>query len=1651
LHVLFFLKSYQTLLTDFSDMYFLSFFVISFCFSNFYRMIAFLCCAYGMLVTAVSALFSRIFSLFGAPFTSRFFYCIPAICINFASAATPPEARAQSITVFDLNASSFPQMRAKFFALDAAGAPVRDISARDILIRENGVARRVVSALCPPETDVKSLSVTLTIDVSGSMGWSNRGGATNLSLAQAAARAWVNAMPENDVECAVTSYDHRNYLNQDFTQDRKRLLQAVQSLKPMGGTDYDMGLLKPIAGALYVMRNARFQRRIIIFLTDGLGAGTEKDIVAAAKDEGVTIYCVTLGMPAPDILRNIAQATGGEVFENITTIQEAEQIYRILLRLALGNKPCEVAWISEQTCNTATMRSSFTLPARGTTQNFSYDVPIKSLTGLELSSEALSFGGVPPGTTREMKLVVRARNSSFTIDNIVSSDERFSVSPKYFQLRAGQRKALTIKFTPSDSGYVYAKLTFMENLCGGRVMHLSGGFLGKSPSASTLTLIEPNGGEEYAAGSDTTIQWSGITPSEAISVDFSPDKGRTWLSVLRATSGLRADWRLPRAPTSDALIKIRQLQKPNISTFQDYISSAAFLGKNNSVVTLGSGGAARAWDVASGAMGQIYFSNQLGQTQKEALPGMLVVSPDERFIVAGFLEGTARIWEAQSGEMIDAYYDHLQAITALKFSPVPGSRLVLSASLDSSVKLWNVETTETARSFQHKGAVYDASFSPNGATIASGGAEGVVKIWDAKTGELLQEFEGHNNAIFSVSFSPDGAKLLTAGADGAARLWDINKSKLHKSLIGHKNIITSAVFSPDGSRVVTASADSSLRVWDAQSGKLIHTLRGHAGAVRKVVFTPDGSAIASVSSDRTARLWDIETGKTVQILNGAAALDSAQQPSWSAARGGGFSPTPPTQGVSPHTGAIFDIVFSPDSRLAATIGSDRSVLFWRVNTTASVSTPSRPLRWKPDTSAVQEVISRAPFAITKPNVLASDIDMGRRLRGDVKDSLLFSYLNNKSKFPIRIDKVFFVGDHAEDFSVVSGGAPCIIAPRSSRDVEIRFRPSGTGERKARLIVVSQADTTSYNVVGWSVAPLLIVTNPIVDFEEVKIKQRKDTLVAVIKNISLQPVVITGLTFAGPNTTDFRLAGNLSADVQTDTTYILYPQATMSLRLRYQPTSAGGASCQLQIAYNSLGSPAIVQLFGTGGSTIFSYIHPYGVKPNPNPSRNDSVEYPLRALRIEEFISKTLHPLLGYVFFDYQSFTLPARYPKLTPEQAAPYKTDKLSWEKTLTSENSLGVYRNILNIIGSRLARNPSASLTLVGCKSSKERFAFAAAPDKALARPALPPLRSDSLESATTTNANFSFESPADAVLRQITASGDERLPEARALAVREYLCHTWGIEKERVQIMFRNTPEQASNDQTPDGIAENSRVEIIASSPDILDAVVVADTLRAMIPPVVRFRVNASSQVNLTKWSVQISQSSGPKNKRVTQRLASFSGAGKPRDRVDWNVARDNAAAPKTPTPLQYQLYVDDESGARAQTGGFLPVEIISIAQKRQTKTADKEINTFGLLLFGFNKASLGAHNDKILDYVRSQIRPESRIVITGYTDRTGSAPANKKLSLLRAEAAAAALAKPEKTAVEGVGSAILLHDNATPEGRFYCRTVNIVVEHALGGSNP
>ncbi|MDB9438205.1 hypothetical protein PN450_15685 [Dolichospermum lemmermannii CS-548] len=168
----------------------------------------------------------------------------------------------------------------------------------------------------------------------------------------------------------------------------------------------------------------------------------------------------------------------------------------------------------------------------------------------------------------------------------------------------------------------------------------------------------------------------------------------------------------------------------------------------------------------------------------------------------------------------------------------------------------------------HSSPVISVAYSPDGQTLASGGADKIIKLWDVKTGNLLQTLSTRSKWVRSVVYSLDGQTLASGSDDNTIKLWNVKTGKLLQTLSGYSDSVRSIAYSPDGQTLAGGSDDNTIKVWDVKTGNLLQTLSGHCKWVRSAAYSPHGQTLASGSADNTIKVWDAKTGNLLQTLSG---------------------------------------------------------------------------------------------------------------------------------------------------------------------------------------------------------------------------------------------------------------------------------------------------------------------------------------------------------------------------------------------------------------------------------------------------------------------------------------------------------------------------------------------------------------------------------------------------------------------------------------------------------------------------------------------------------------------------------------------------------------------------------------------------------------
>lgn len=377
------------------------------------------------------------------------------------------------------------------------------------------------------------------------------------------------------------------------------------------------------------------------------------------------------------------------------------------------------------------------------------------------------------------------------------------------------------------------------------------------------------------------------------------------------------------------------------------------------------------------------------------------------------------------------------------------------------------------------------------------------------------------------------------------------------------------------------------------------------------------------------------------------------------------------------------------------------------------------------------------------------------------------------------------------------------------------------------------------------------------------------------------------------------------------------------------------------------------------------------------NNNESKDF---TLKIEDFVSYNMRPLLTYIFFEENSAEIPPRYSLISKEETA-----KFSFEK-LRNYNALETYYEVLNILGLRLRDNPSAKVTITG------------------------------------TNSNLGPE------------KNNRDLSNARAQSVANYLQNIWGISPDRMSIQARNLPKEPSRNDDPQGVAENRRVEISSDDPSITEPVFTNDTMRTISASFIKFIPKVLTEVGVHSWDLNVMQGD--------KQVLNEKGEGNPPESINWEISQ--RTVPKGNEDLAYTIKGMDSVGQVANSKTKrIPISKKSIEMKRRSGQSDTEFEYYSLILFDFAKSNLNKEHRKVVDFVRSRITDNSKVSIYGFTDNIGEEDVNKKISEKRAKSVLQRLNIDHNVIVEGKGEQELIYDNSTPEGRFYCRTVTINIE--------
>lgn len=337
------------------------------------------------------------------------------------------------------------------------------------------------------------------------------------------------------------------------------------------------------------------------------------------------------------------------------------------------------------------------------------------------------------------------------------------------------------------------------------------------------------------------------------------------------------------------------------------VYGTAFSPDGTRISTAGKDGTIKIWDAQTGNL-----IRTLEGHRDEVV--VAIFHPNGHWLASSSRDHSVRLWEVKTGAEIWTFPGDQGLPNGIDFSP-DGSQLAI-AMWDGRIVVLSVFTGKPVLVINSRPFIFWTTYNPDGRMIAAADIQGMVQLFDANTGVELERLDSSSYSQCFLAFSPDGGQLAVTSMDGWIKVWDLATREIRLQITGQPGSGYGPVsFSQDGQFLLTTSSAHNAQVWDSSTGQLVITLSGHTDTVRSADFRPDGRQIVTGSDDGTARIWDFSP----LISREVAVIESRQ--------GAGVPP------------ASRRAVFSPDGRwLAAGEGGKGAIGLWDAETGLRVKT-----------------------------------------------------------------------------------------------------------------------------------------------------------------------------------------------------------------------------------------------------------------------------------------------------------------------------------------------------------------------------------------------------------------------------------------------------------------------------------------------------------------------------------------------------------------------------------------------------------------------------------------------------------------------------------------------------------------------------------------
>ncbi len=1034
----------------------------------------------------------------------------------------PFSAFSQVININYVNTDNYPVMEAGFTATNSYGLKIYNSTVNDFAISENNRINKILE-VTNPQQDYQSVSLIFMVDISLSME------GRKLELVKNGLLSFIDQIPLETSEIALACFSDEAYVYTDFTQNRSKLVTALNKLHNVNGTNFNNAFLDPLQGAFNIGKSAR-NKKTIVFVTDGLGTTNAEQISSLAIQQEFTVYTLNVELAIPDDLKTITLQTGGQYYEKIFNPIQFKTAASSILRQLKCTGYGTVKWLSTLNCE---LVKPVLLKYKNATIEMDYDVPANKIGKIEVNPSLLQFGNGKIGLEQSQDLIITSHNIPIAITGVEIDDTSFFTKSDTIkiprQLKSGESLNTKIKFLARDAGIYNNNIKITSDVCPDMEVNIKAG------SEEHIKLLFPKGGEIFTVGEDTSIIWEGVKRTQPVEMNYRLAETDSW-KYISTSANLNYLWNLPIDTSKNVQVKITP-----VTSIDENLEISAIIYSNNNqilntfysndgskIITTDKDGFVKTWDTQTGKI----ISSLGGYDAKKSI----FATDDERLFL--FLKDETFVWNVAT-DKLSGRVSHLNKKVKTSLILPDGYEVLLGGNVSSdpakNSRIWSGISSFKSFLFNEPDLKW-TSFTPDGQIIVSLDNKNTIKIFETDSARLIKAFN-FKELITEIIISPDGTKALIRlpqeicmlDLENFTELYRISKTQyqqftptgkffivedINKSLIFIESSTGKSALSMIFPRFYEVSPSSNYVIYNRQDSLYLFDFKKKKNIlalshkpIRLVNFDNNDTKVYALTLNNSIEIYETATGSLLGVIEG-------------------------------FSRKIKELICNPVKPQLTLIMDDNRLEVW---------SPS-------ETKVTKESVS-GKFTISSPRPSVIDtIRFDEQIVNSVKELNIQKFVLNDTKFPVIIKGIEISGNDFSDFEVVSKYFPQKIEKNSQLPQEFRFKPSLTGIRKAVVLTLTATDTFSTVIIGNGIQQQIQLFLRHLNFDKVKVGEYKDTLASILINKGKDTLLVSRIKNSGPDEEQFTIL--------TNQVYKILPGDTLKLIIRFNPKWRGKTTTAL---------------------------------------------------------------------------------------------------------------------------------------------------------------------------------------------------------------------------------------------------------------------------------------------------------------------------------------------------------------------------------------------------------------------------------------------------------------------------------------------------------